>query len=209
MTGFSPNLEDTLAVMEQKGYKVFRNEKGFDLNIVGIRTRELQANRFDDFMTVFYRMNGEWIFNVFKCTTDPGTYWLNKPEKMSALGTAILKAGQYRRGYRLGRHRGKYAALVQNSPVTVIRDANRDNFLDLDSGTEQTGLFGINIHRASAQRESIQVDRWSAGCQVFCDPNQYAFFLKLCRRGREAFGNSFTYTLLNEKDFNNIASVNQ
>lgn len=202
MSNFTPNLEDTLTVLEGKGYKVFRNENGFDLNIVGIRTRELKANRFDDFMTVFYRMHGEWIFNVFKCTTDPGAYWLNHPEKMSALGTAILKEGQYPRAHRLGKHRGKYAALVQNSPLTVIRDANRDNVLDLDSGTEQTGMFGINIHRASAQHQSIQVDRWSAGCQVFCDPNQYEFFLKLCRRGRDAFGNHFTYTLLNEKDFN-------
>ncbi len=201
MNGFSPNLEDTLAVMEQKGHKVFRNEKGFDLNIVGIRTKELKADRFDDFITVFYRMNGEWIFNVFKCTTDPGAYWLNHPEKMSALGTAILKEGQYRKSHRLGRHHGKYAALVQNAPLTVIRDANRDNFLDLDSGTEQTGLFGINIHRASPRHESIQVHDWSAGCQVFCDPFQYEFFLRLCRQGKEAFGNSFTYTLLNERDF--------
>lgn len=201
MAGFSPNLEDTISVMEGKGYKVFRNENGFDLNIVGIRTRELKADRFDDYLTVFYRVHGEWIFNVFKCTTDPGAYWLNHPEEMSALGTAILKEGQYRRSHRLGKHHGKYVALVQNSPVTVIRDANRDNFLDLDSGTEQTGMFGINIHRASPKRESIQVHNWSAGCQVLCDPNQYDFFIKLCRQGKEAFGNSFTYTLLSERDF--------
>ncbi len=202
MSGFSPNLEDILNVMEKKGYKLYNNESGFDLNIVGIRTRELKANRFDDFITVFYRMNGEWIFNPFKCTTDPGAYWLNNPEKMSALGTAILKEGQYPKAYRLGRHRGKYPALVQNTPLTVVRDANRDNVLDLDSGKEETGFFGINIHRASANHESIQVDKWSAGCQVICDPNQFAFFLKLCRQGKEAFGNSFTYTLLNEADFN-------
>ncbi len=199
MASFSPNLEDTLAVMQKKGYKVFSNEAGFDLNIVGVRTKELKANRFDDFMTVFYRMHGEWIYNVFKCTTDPGAYWLDHP--MSNLGTAILKEGQYSRAYRIGKHRGKYTALVQNSPLTVIRDANRDQVLDLDSGTEETGMFGVNIHRASARHGSVQVDKWSAGCQVFCDPNQYEFFLKLCRQGRDAFGNSFTYTLLNEKDF--------
>jgi len=201
MAGFSPNLEDTLAVMEKKGYKVFQNDAGFDLNIVGIRTKELVANRFDDFITVFYRMNGEWIFNVFKCTTDPGAYWLENPEEMSKLGTAILKEGRYPKAYRIGKHRGKYVALVQNSPLTVIRDANRDRVLDLDSGTEESGFFGVNIHRASARHESVQVDRWSAGCQVLCDPNQYEFFIKLCRQGEAAFGNSFTYTLLNEKDF--------
>lgn len=199
MVNFSPNLEYILAVMNKKQYRVFENESAFDLNIVAIRTRELKANRFDDFLTVFYRMHGEWIFNLFKCSTDPGTYWLENP--MSNLGTAILKEGQYRNAYRLGKHRGKYAALIQNSPLTVIRDANRDGFLDLNSGIERTGYFGINIHRASAHNESIQVDKWSAGCQVLCDPNQYEFFIKLCRRGKEAFGNSFTYTLLNENDF--------
>lgn len=199
MADFYPTLEGILSVMQRKGYRIFDNPAGFDLNLVGVRTKELRANRFDDFMTVFYQMHGEWIFNVFKCTTDPGTYYLNNP--LSELGTAILKEGQYRRSHRIGKHRGQYEALVQNSPLTVIRDPDRDNVLNLDTGTEETGLFGINIHRASSQHESIQVDKWSAGCQVLCDPYQYAFLLKLCRRGREAFGNSFTYTLLNEGDF--------
>lgn len=200
MAAFNPTLEGTMSVMENKGYKVFSNEAGFDLNIVGIRTKELQANRFDDFITVFYRMHGDWVFNVFKCTTDPGAFYLNKPIA-GTLGTAILKEGQYRKSHSIGKHRGKYPALVQNSPLTVIRDANRDKVLDLNSGTEETGMFGINIHRASESRESIQVDNWSAGCQVFCDPNQYKFFIDLCEKGRDAFGNSFTYTLLHERDF--------
>jgi hypothetical protein len=198
-SSFFPTLEGTLAVMENKGYRVFRAESGFDLNIVGIRTKALVANRFDDFICVFYRMHGEWLFNVFKCTTDPGAFWLENP--MKDMGTAVLKEGQYRRAYRIGRHKGRYTALVQNSPLTVIRDADRDRILDLNSGSEETGFFGINIHRASAHHESIQVDKWSAGCQVLCDPHQFDFFISLCKSGREAFGNSFTYTLLNERDF--------
>ncbi len=199
MADFYPTLETTLSAMGNKGYRIFRNETGFDLNIVGIRTKELQANRFDDFLTIFYRIHGEWLFNVFKCTTDPGAYWLKNP--MSGKGTAILKEGQYRNAYRVGKHRGQYEALVQNSPLTVIRDVTRDKKLDLKSGHEETGMFGINIHRASKFHESIQVDKWSAGCQVICDPAQYQFFMKLCRLGRESFGNSFTYTLLHELDF--------
>lgn len=199
MAAFIPTLDPTMAVMKKKGYKVFSNEAGFDLNIVGIRTKELQANRFDDFITVFYRIHGEWLFNVFKCTTDPGAYWLKNP--MNVSGTAILKEGQYRRSHRIGKHKGKYIALVQNSPLTVFRDFNRDKVLNLKAGSEQTGMFGINIHRSSASHESTQVDKWSAGCQVFCDPNQFKFFINLCKQGRDSFGNSFTYTLLNERDF--------
>lgn len=201
-SNFVPTLETILAVLENKGYQIYENDSGFDLNIVGIRTSQLQANRFDDFMTVFYRMHDDWVFNMFRCTTDPGTYWLNHP--MSNLGTAILKEGQHKGSHRIGLHRGKYQALVQNTPLPVIRDANRDTVLDLDSGTEEVGLFGINIHRANEFQESIQVDKWSAGCQVLCDPHQYKFFIDLCKAGRDAFGNKFTYTLLNERDFENI-----
>ena len=196
---YTPTLGSILRTMNRRGYRVYENESGFDLNIVGIRSAEVQANKFDDSITVFYRANGQWIFNLFQCTTDPGTYWLENP--MSGLGTAILKEGQHRGAFKIGRHHGEYEALVQRTPLTVIRDANRDGVLDIDSGVEETGMFGINIHRASAVHQSIQVDKWSAGCQVFCDPYQFEFFMQLCRAGRDAFGNSFTYTLLNERDF--------
>lgn len=196
---FTPTLESTLAVMENKGYRVFSGETGFELNIVGVRTQITRANHFDDFMTVFYRTYGEWIFNIFKCTTDPGTYFLENP--LSDLGTAILKEGQYPGAYKIGRHRGRYEALVQATPVTVIRDPNRDNTLDTDTGIEETGFFGINIHRASKSHESLEVNQWSAGCQVLADPFQYKLFMDLCREGRRTFGNRFTYTLLNEADF--------
>ena len=147
MAEFNPTLENILSVMENKGYRIFRNESGFDLNIVGISTKELQANRFNDFITLFYRMHGEWIFNVFKCTTDPGAYWLENP--MSGMGTAILKEGQYRKAFRIGKHKNKYLALVQNVPLTVIRDANRDIKLDLNSGREETGIINKEIKNAT------------------------------------------------------------
>jgi len=199
MSEFVPTLDSILTVMKKNGYTIFENDVALELNIVGIRTSQIQANRFDDFMTVFYRMHNEWVFNLFKCTTDPGAYWLENPK--SGLGTAILKEGQHRNAYKIGMHQGKYEALVQNTPLTVIRDANRDKILDLSMSREETGFFGINIHRASEHHESIQVDNWSAGCQVFCDPNQYNFFMNLCRQHSTQIGNSFTYTLLHERDF--------
>lgn len=190
---------EIIDVMEAKGYDVYRNPVGFDLNIVGVRSAGQSANKFDDTAIVFYQQHDEWIYNFFKITTDPGLYWLNNP--LSELGTAILKEGQYKGAWKLGLHRGKYQALVQRKPVTVIRDFDRDGELDYDSGVEETGLFGINLHRANAKRESIQIDKWSAGCQVFCDPFQYEHFINLCKEGRKNFGNSFTYTLLHETDF--------
>ncbi|MEM9829195.1 MAG: hypothetical protein AAF944_01080 [Bacteroidota bacterium] len=201
---FIPTLDGILAVMSQRGYRVYRNlEKPFDINIVGIRSNSLIPYTFDDWIAVFYMMHRQWILNLFPATTDPGLFYLGAP--INPLGTAILKEGQYPGMFELGLHR-RYKALVQKKPVTVIRDYNRDNRLDLSSGVEDTGIFGINLHRASQFRASINVDKWSAGCQVVCDPFQFQQLLDICDRGASIFGNSFTYTLLHERDF--VVSTN-
>ena len=197
---FRPQLDDILDVMSKKGHRIFRNPaKSFDLNIVGIRTASLVPHTFDDWITIFYMSHGRWIFNAFPATTDPGLFWLGNP--MNRFGTAILKEGQYRGMHQLGKHQGKYKALVQKNPATVIRDFDEDDRLDFKTGREQTDVFGINLHRASRHGESVNIGRWSAGCQVLCDPLQFNYFMEVCEKGAQAFGNSFTYTLLHERDF--------
>lgn len=202
---FDPTISTLLHTLRHKNYRVYDREEGFDLNIVGIRTHGRLPDRFDDFLTVFYRANGEWILNVFPATTDPGAYWLNLP--MNPLGTAILKEGQYLRTYQLGKHQNQYRALVQRAPVTVWRDYDRDGVLDFGSARQETGHFGINIHRASVRNRPISVGRWSAGCQVIADPRQFDLFLSLCDEGSRAWGNAFTYTLLHQKDFEDAAAA--
>ena len=82
--------------------------------------------------------------------------------------------------------------------MRVFRDPDRDDEHDFDVSTQE-GLFGINIHRANKSRRSAQVDRWSAGCQVFADPKDFAEFLKLCRKQVSVNGwDSFSYTLIEE-----------
>jgi hypothetical protein len=97
-----------------------------------------------------------------------------------------------------GLHHGKYSALVQTGPVTVIRDFNRDNILDYTSGREETGLFGINNHRAVENGRSIMVDKWSAGCQVFEDYYEFEIFMRLVSEAQKNWTPSFTYTLITE-----------
>lgn len=196
---FVPTIHTLLHTLRYKKYRIYDAEDGFELNIVGVRTHGRLANQFDDYLTVFYRASGQWILNVFPATTDPGAYWLLNPS--SRLGTAILKEGQYHRAYQLGKHQNRYRALVQRAEVTVLRDGNRDRTLDLDDAEEETGWFGINIHRASARNRSIDVDRWSAGCQVVADPRQFQLFLDLCDEGQRLWGNAFTYTLIHQRDF--------
>jgi len=184
-----------LKKMHDKGHVVFKKDHvPYNLNIVGIRSTSREANAFDDHLAWFYKYRGVWTFKVYKATTDPGLYYLNHPANVH--GTAILKEGQYRGAYQLGLHRNRYMALKQVRPVTVIRDIDRDNSLSLKSGKEQTGIFGINIHRASAHSESPLVNRWSAGCQVIADPGNFDEFIEVCKKARHQWGASFTYTLL-------------
>ena len=193
-------------VMTSKGYKYFTDtyNKTYDVNIIGIRnskTKGRVTNAFDDIITISYKSeDGKWQYNEFACTTDPGTHWVKNI--LNKKGVAILKPGQYRGSHKIRLHQGKYLALGQKKEVTVYRDNNRDNNYDLNESKTDTGLFGINIHRATkyAGKKSTQVDKWSAGCQVIADNDDWHTFLDICQTAREIHGNSFSYTLIESKD---------
>ena len=188
--------------VESKGHKYFHHG-AYNVNIVGVRnaaTGNEITNKFDDCMTVSYKDdNGDWHFNCWKCTTDPGKYWaehlLNKD------GVAILKEGQYRGSHMIGLHQGKYEALRQKGAVKVYRDKNMDDEYDLIEEDVQNGIFGINIHKAGSWKSgSVQVDKWSAGCQVFSKEDDFYDFMNIMYKARDRWGNSFTYTLINSND---------
>ena len=191
--------------VKAKGYKWFEdiNNKGYDVNIVGVRNSETKGkvtNAFDDCITISYKVEGEWQFHCFPCTTDPGSHWVENI--LNEKGVAILKPNQYRGSHKLRLHAGKYLALGQKKDVTVYRDNNRDGNYDLNESKTDTGLFGINIHRATGRSggKSTRVDKWSAGCQVIADNDDWHQFLDICQTAREIHGNSFSYTLLESKD---------
>ena len=188
------------AAVKAKGYAWFDSAKDYDVNIVGVRnsaTNNQVTNRFDDWITVSYKVNGVWQFHIWACTTDPGVKY-TREKLLNPLGVARLVPGQYRGTHQIGLHQGKYTALVQRGPVKVWRDANKDGIYDETKIDE--GLFGINIHRSSPTGTSVQVDGWSAGCQVFANINDYSKFMKICEKAREVFGNKFSYTLIESKD---------
>jgi len=193
------SADQLIETLKAKGYVIFENDtQEYNLNIIGIRAISREPNSFDDLFVVMWKYSGSWYFHVHTGTTDPGTYWLEHP--LNKLGTAILKPGQYRGCWQLGLHQGKYDALTQRKKVTVLRDDDKDKELDFDTAKEETGFFGINQHRANSKWESVQVDKWSAGCQVRNDPDEYDDFIYWCKQAEKLYGNSFTYTLIEEKD---------
>jgi len=151
-------LEGVKAAVLSKGYKWFENGD-YNLNIVGIRNSETEnqvTNKFDDCVTVSYKVDGEWNFHCFKATTDPGTHWVENI--LNKDGVAILVPGQYRGSHTIGLHQSKYEALRQKKPLKVYRDKNKDDVYDLIEENIHEGIYGINIHRATAHGESKQID---------------------------------------------------
>ncbi len=176
------NQASIAKAIKDKGYAYFENGD-FNLNIIGIRNHETGkrvTNAFDDWMTLSYKDNGVWKYHEWPCTTDNGA------------GTARMVEGQYRGAYIIRKHQGKYDAVCQDRAVKVYRDYVADGVYD--ESKIQEGVFGINIHKAGA--DSIQVNNWSEGCQVFKREKDFNEFMAICQKAAALSGNRFTYTLI-------------
>jgi len=189
-------IEQLKSVFENKEYDFIEENHSNSINIIGIRSNATIANSFDDWLYLIYENeNGNREIKEFPITTDPGVYWLKNPINVN--GTAVLVPGQYKNVYTIGLHQGKYEALKQYGKLKVWRDNNRDLNID-QNGKIYEGVFGINIHRSNAKTESAIVEKWSAGCQVFKRVKDFNLFMEVCKKTQLKY---FTYTLLEEKDF--------
>lgn len=198
-------LKSIILQSNSQGY--FFDERPYKLNIVGVRNpKNTSPIKFEDQIAYFYYdNNGNINGKVVPATTSPSVYFLENP--MASGGTAILKQGQYEDSYSIGLHRGKYEAIVQSKPVTVIRDNDRNNAINIFAPTT-TGLYGINIHRASVKKNIQYIEADSSGCQTFQNKSDFDDMMKLARKSRDLYGNKFTYTLIDQRDvYTNYAIV--
>lgn len=196
----SYNLDQVKKAVTDKGYVWFNDDenKGFDVNIVGIRnvsTGSEVTNLFDDVITVSYKQDGQWKFFVWSATTEPGKKGMLQGKAVG--GVAFLVPGQYRRSHALGLHQGKYRALRQVGELSLYRDGDRD--LEFDKKVITTcSNCGVNIHMAG--EDSTFVENWSEGCQVFRRKRDFLDFMKIVEQAALIHGNRFTYTLLESSD---------
>ena len=188
---------DFQKIFARKGYAFFTKGE-YNLNIIGVRHKGNKVtNHFDDCIVVIYNTaNEKNVRKVFTCTTLPGKKAMEHPTQVK--GTAILKPGQYRGAYKIGYHKGKYKALCQAKTLPVYRDGNKDDKFDLNPLSIDKGIFGINIHKAGDN--STLVDGWSYGCTVLSKSLDFNALMRLVDRSASIYGNSFTYTLINEED---------
>lgn len=175
-------------IEELKAEFAKHNYEWLSFQFIGIRSNANLPNQFDDLFAMVYGNKIEY----FSCTTNPGTHWLKN--LLNPKGAALLKPAQYKDTWKIGMHQGKYEAFVQAKPVTVFRDGDKDDFAEETAITE-TGMFGINIHRANPSAISKIIDKWSAGCQVLNNPNDFSRVLASAKVTRYK---TFTYTLLKE-----------
>jgi hypothetical protein len=197
------NLSQIKKAVTSKGYVWFDDElsKSYDVNIVGVRNCSPAAykkvtNVFDDWITISYKdETGAWKFFCWNATTDPGKK--GTEQFQNSRGVARLVPGQYRRTWMIDRHQGRYEALCQRlAAVTVWRDSNRD--MIFDESMKDTGMFGINIHKAG--QDSVWVENWSEGCQVFKRVKDFDAFMNIVKKSAKIHGNKFSYTLLESTD---------
>lgn len=191
--------ERVFRTLRRKNYAV-HDEGAFDLNLVGVRSTSSRFDHFDDRLVLVYRDDsGKQVAAEYPITTDPGSYY-TQTRLLNEAGVAILIPGQYRDTYLLGKHQGRYEALVQRGgKVKIWRDPSRTDELNR-SGRVYEGWFGINIHRARTSGTTARVGSHSAGCQVFQRADDFAFVISLAKKSAAIRANRFTYTLLEEAD---------
>ena len=226
------NINNYHKIAMKYNYEIFSADyKDYNINIWGIRNKERKAGKFDDLMVLFWKYNGVWTQEVFTITTDPSDISLINMK--NPLGTGIIKEGQYKGLWKKGLHKGdvSHPALVQAKPVTVIRDFNKDGFLNIPNVKDirpdrintyqiQGGIVkdyivnnivvyrehtlngGFNCHRASKYQLLQSVGLYSEGCQVHQSYSRFmSEFLPTIDEAIRSWGNSFSYTLVNEERF--------
>lgn len=191
-------------LFKTKGYAYF-TKGNYNLNIIGVRSNHNHkvTNEYDDYLVVIYNTDNGPQRKLYTITTEPGSKMMKSP--ICAKGTAILAPGQYRGAYKLDKHNGRYDALCQrNKPVKVYRDNNRNMIYDYIPESMEKGMFGINIHRSNEKWTRTTIDGYSAGCQVFNNPDEFTSFIRLVKVSAKLYGNCFTYTLIDEDDLDDF-----
>lgn len=169
----------------------------YELLVVGIRGffysmgKSLKNERgiYDDALILYVPSLN--IFEPFNGNTDPSRIHKGYGTSEQTKGMAVLKPGFWP-VYRFAKHKNSYEAICQRAgKVTVIRDGI-DN-----KPYEDTGEFGINIHRGGNTTTS------SLGCQTIPPQQWDEFYKKAQDAALKLWGNNWrketvAYVLLDQ-----------
>lgn len=181
--------EEIEKMFAAKGYTFFKGN--LNVNLFAIR-KKINTNLFDDELYLVWEENGAKYVKQWSATCEPGRHWLEHP--MNKNGAAIMVPGQYRGAYAIGPHTS-YEALRQIKPIKYYRDNDKDSQHDL-VGKIYEEIAYTNIHKAGV--DSKLVDKNSAGCIVMKRSKDFEDMMKIMRKARDKYSNSFTFTLFSE-----------
>ncbi|MBK6979875.1 MAG: hypothetical protein IPH28_24565 [Cytophagaceae bacterium] len=173
-----PGIEKIINVMTSKGYRIYDTDTiDWNLNIVGIRNKNLRPEQFDDTLAVFHKFKGTWYIYYYPITTDPSLHYLKNP--IHRRGTAILMEGQYNGAYCIDKHRGLYDALCQRLGDVKYLEIIIVMLPQLNPATIEVPVRSINIHkRFNNDTDNFNHRAYSAGCQVFMEKGIFNEFMQ-------------------------------
>lgn len=199
---FSPTIDQVHDAYERKGYKFF-NSGDYDLNIYGIRMDNVYDNEFSDPLGIIYPLNKKMYQIQIPGTTCPGLYGGHAVMNPRPEGVAVMVPGQYLRLWEfIDSYDGwlNYPYMHQIGKVRLYRDGNKDTILDPVKESEY-GPVGINMHRMSGiDKPGKFVNNWSEACIGAIEP-EFKKFLPIFREATKKWGNRFSFTLFEKKDF--------
>jgi hypothetical protein len=89
----TPRRSEVEAAVKRLGYKWFETGD-YNVNIVGIRNSSTGAkvtNLFDDWITISWKQQGKWCYQIYAATTEPGKKGMLEGKAKG--GVFILKRG--------------------------------------------------------------------------------------------------------------------
>jgi hypothetical protein len=169
--------------------KDFLESEGVDVNytkanLIAVRNyfseKRGHQNHYTDWVILMSPENKKEV-KFYHATTTPSPFYLPIPfrnwysaagskNSINPKGLAILQPGVY--SYKIGVHKGKHRALIQNGQVSVERyqpilNPNSASFSTFSPGNSERGNFGINIHSAYGNSDpNSEIGAYSAGCVV-------------------------------------------
>lgn len=191
-------MNDTQKIKWLKAYYKANKLPLNEVNLFGIRdSADLAKDVIND--QIGYFTDSDIL--IARGTTEPGVYWTKTEGERNKAGTFHLKEGFHERIWCVGTHKG-YEALVNDyrycKPTKGWRDANYD-FVRDSKDVEVCDYFGINCHRMHPIALVDKVGKYSAGCQVYRDPNDFKKLLATIKASHMYRGTSaktvFNYML--------------
>ena len=191
----APTIEETLLALYTAKKAVPR-----EVNLFGLRDPLRQRE------DVFNDRFGIWIPNrnivmLTASTTDPGVKATNEKEG----GAAHLDAGYQPRIWCVDTHAADIPSFAHKAfcsrqskgclPTRIWRDRDRDTMLT-DKDVFETGYFGVNGHRASAQRDEKTIGLYSYGCQVVQNKADFDEILKAAIEAAGSIDYKYDYMIL-------------